>query len=204
MAIRKIMVIEGAAKPQGRPGEEWRPIPGYDGYEASDQGRIRSVPRKIRCYNSHGEIGWRTYRGTMLSPGLSSGYSHVQIGKGNYNYSGELVHKLVMLAFVGPPPSPDHEIAHWDGNPANPCLSNLRYATYQQNYEDQVRHGRVQRGEKHYNAKLTSDDVRAIRRSKDTNANLSKKYGVSKTTVYEVRNYLKWRWLIDDDTTGNL
>lgn len=204
MAIRKIVVIEGATKPEGRPGEVWRPIPGYDGYEASNQGRIRSVPRIVRCLDAHGRIEWRTYSGKILSPSTTSvGYPHVQIGKGNYDYSGEDVHKLVMLAFVGSRP-PDHEIAHYDGDRRNVHLSNLRYATYQQNYEDQVRHGRAQRGEKHYNAKLTSDDVRAIRRSKDTNANLSKKYGVSKTTVYEVRNYLKWRWLIDDDTTGNL
>lgn len=200
MAERRIIIIEDEEKPQGWSNEIWKPIPGYKGYEASDHGRIRSVNRKIMCLNRHGNYEWRRYSGKILSPGFTSaGYLHVQIGKGGYDYSGCDVHRLVMLAFVGPYPSPNHEIAHFDGNPANNHLTNLRYATYEDQYSDRVRHGRSNRGEKHYFARLTEEMVREIRKSDSTIADLSRKYKMSKTTIYQIRNRLTWRWL-DADT----
>lgn len=37
------------------PGEQWRPIPDWDGlYDVSDHGRVRSVPREIR-YPTHSQ-----------------------------------------------------------------------------------------------------------------------------------------------------
>lgn len=196
MAKRKIVVIESAQKPQGWANEVWKPVPGYDGYEASNCGRVRSVNRKIYCMNRFGDYEWRAYRGRILSPSVtSSGYPHVQIGKGGYDYSGEDVHKLVMLAFVGPYPSINHEIAHYDGDKTNNNLTNLRYVSFQEHYLDKVRHGRANRGQQQYAARLTEKDVREIRNSNDTMASLARKYGMSKTTIYQVRNRLTWRWL---------
>ena len=171
-SARQIVLVNGGEKTPSNPGEIWKPIPEFPGYEASNQGRIRSVDRRIRCENRLGQLEWRLYRGRILSPSVTStGYPHVQIGKGGYNYSGEDVHKLVMLAFVGPCPE-DHEIGHRDGNPANAYLTNLRYVTYAENYQDQILHGRAHRGEKHYAAKLTESDVLEIRKSKQSNGTL--------------------------------
>lgn len=200
MAIRKIRVVGSVDSLPRNPGEIWRPVPGYDGYAVSNQGRVTSLDRKIRRIGSHGDIGWWFYRGKILSPGLTSaGYPHVQIGKGNYNYSGEDVHKFVALAFIGPRPSPDHEVRHYDGNPSNNRVENLFYGTYQEQYDDRVRHGRDNRGTKHYAAKLTEDDVREIRQSSATMGSLARRYGVNRTTIHQIRHRLAWRWL-DDDT----
>jgi hypothetical protein len=50
------------------------------------------------------------------------------------------VHQLVMEAFVGPRPE-GMEVCHFDGDPANNHLANLRYDTRRANNLDRVRHG---------------------------------------------------------------
>lgn len=51
------------------------------------------------------------------------------------------VHRLVARAFLGPCP-PGQEVCHWDGDPANNRIDNLRYDTRASNSTDTVRHGR--------------------------------------------------------------
>lgn len=51
------------------------------------------------------------------------------------------VHRLVLLAFVGPPATNSAEVCHIDGNPANNQLANLRWGSSSENKADQVRHG---------------------------------------------------------------
>lgn len=53
----------------------------------------------------------------------------------------KLVHRLVLEAFVGPCPS-GCEGCHYDGNPANNIVSNLRWDTTKNNCLDKRRHGR--------------------------------------------------------------
>jgi hypothetical protein len=52
-----------------------------------------------------------------------------------------LLHRLVALTFIGPPPSSAHEVCHNDGNPANNAPGNLRWGTRGENILDTVRHG---------------------------------------------------------------
>ena len=55
---------------------------------------------------------------------------------------GFFVHRLVLLAFIGPCPS-GMEGLHADDMPSNNTLSNLRWGTREQNHEDRKRNGRV-------------------------------------------------------------
>lgn len=64
------------------------------------------------------------------------------------------VHRLVLLAFVGPARSKSHVCRHLDGNPANNTLSNLAWGTQQQNWDDRRRHGTDLVGRKHSPATL--------------------------------------------------
>lgn len=52
-----------------------------------------------------------------------------------------VVAPLVLEAFVGPRPR-GTECCHWDGDPTNDALSNLRWGTSKENSADQMRHGR--------------------------------------------------------------
>jgi len=111
--------------------EQWRPIPGYEGrYEASDRGRIRSLPRprvpRIRI---------------LRTPVDSAGYPTVHLWAGGGKSATHRIHQLVLLAFVGPPPAGTECIRHLDGDHTNGQLINLAYGTNSENVHDRVRHG---------------------------------------------------------------
>jgi len=110
--------------------EEWRPVVGYEGaYEVSDQGRVRSLERRVRLVTRQAGEPTRLVSPRVLRPGpMASGHLSVAIGKGN----SRLVHQLVLEAFVGPRPI-GWDSLHLDHNPANNALSNLRYGTRSEN-----------------------------------------------------------------------
>jgi hypothetical protein len=162
--------------------EVWRPIPGYDGYEASNLGRVRSLDRWLEKKNG---VKWFR-RGRVLRQPPDRGYPQTNIGD---------VHVLVMLAFHGAP-SKGMWVAHNDGNPLNNRLDNLRYATPSDNAMDRVVHGTANRGSRNGFAKLTEQQVLAIRNSigKSQTA-LAKEFGVSLMCVNTVINRTRWAWL---------
>lgn len=75
------------------------------------------------------------------------------------------VHSLVCTAFHGPRPSPAHQVAHNNGNPADNAAGNLRWATAKENHGDRVVHGTLLKGEKANGAKINDASVRLIRRA---------------------------------------
>ena len=100
-------------------------------------------------------------------------------------------HRLVLFAFVGPPPSDLHECAHWDGNPANNHVSNLRWATRSENAADRVRHGTHREGYKKFNA----DEVRDMRLMHEAGArycDIQDRYPVSKGNLSAIINRQTW------------
>lgn len=104
--------------------EEWRPIPGHDGYEASSLGRVRSPRRVLKPWGSNNKIG-------HLKVGLDGG-------------KRMWVHRAVLLAFVGPCP-PGLEVRHLNGEPTDNRVENLRYGTHAENMQDMAAHGRGNR-----------------------------------------------------------
>ena len=118
--------------------ECWLPVPMWDGwYEVSDLGRVRSTPHDT-------DMGLRG--GHILKPGTyRSGHKHVTFtrvtdaGKDRETFQ---VHRLVMLAFVGPCPE-GMQVRHLDGDPANNRLPNLAFGTPVENARDRDEiHGR--------------------------------------------------------------
>lgn len=118
--------------------EEWRPVVGYEGlYEVSDQGRIRSLPRYVPL---RGEL-IRKQEGRIKKPTTRSSDGRVQItlwknGERKLLYT----YRLVLEAFCGPCP-PNHEACHWDDDPSNNTLKNLRWGTQSDNQKDRIRNG---------------------------------------------------------------
>lgn len=113
--------------------EQWRSIPGYEGiYEASSDGRVKSLTR----ITDRG----RKWQGRILRPAvMPSGYRIATLWR-NGKQRTVLVHRLVLLAFVGEPPS-STEALHADGDRSNNTLANLSWGTHSRNQLDQVAHG---------------------------------------------------------------
>ncbi|MCH9728406.1 MAG: NUMOD4 motif-containing HNH endonuclease [Actinomycetia bacterium] len=119
---------------------EWAAIPGYEGiYEVSSAGDVRSLTR-IVTHRHRGRTHQQSIQGKRLSPALRpDGHLIVCLNKSGQRRMW-LVHRLVMLGFVGTCPE-GHEVCHNNGEPADNRLANLRYGTQSDNSRDRVRHG---------------------------------------------------------------
>lgn len=113
--------------------EKWLPIPGYEGsYEVSDQGRVRALARLDT-------IGRRRNPKVLSPRRAQSGHLFVALRADNQRTTWA-VHVLVLTVFVGPRPS-KMDCCHWDDDPANNHLTNLRWGTRSENIQDCVRNG---------------------------------------------------------------
>lgn len=128
--------------------ETWKPVIGYEGmYEVSSRGRVKRVEYLLTESNS----AW--------------GYKQVSLSKDGKN-STKIIHRLVAQAFIE---NPDNKptVNHKDCNKHNNTVSNLEWATVQENVdhaiENNLRPTNYQDGEKNAMAKLTKEDVLDIR-----------------------------------------
>jgi hypothetical protein len=163
--------------------ERWLPVPGYEGsYSVSNLGRIRSEARAIIRSNGWKQTFSERIRATHIGP---HGYPLVNLkleGKGRT----WPVHILVCMAFHGPRPL-GKEVAHGNGDRADACAANLRWATPAENNADKLTHGTNYDGERHHNRKITDEEVRAIRQSRQLQRVLADRYGVTQTNISAIK-----------------
>lgn len=171
--------------------EEWRPVEGWLNYEISNRGRVRRSPSAPRTPGTH--------PGRLLKPWphFKDRYPVVGLwGSGKQQFIP--VHRLVAVAFLGPPPTPNHQVAHWDGDRGHCHVSNLRWATIPENTEDRMRHGTTARGTKSPWSILDESDVRMVRRLHQegaTQISLAIRLKVSKSLIGAIVRREAWRWL---------
>ena len=161
--------------------EVWAAVPGYEGlYEISSVGRVRRSSKSRMAPAGHVLRQRKTW----------DGYLKVSLSK-HWRYWHTKAHRLVALAFLGPPPFPGAHVAHFDGDRTNNRLSNLRWATPAQNEADKRRHGSARgapNGERHPGARLTASMVAAMRREAiagQSVAAVAGRFGVPKLTAYD-------------------
>jgi len=137
--------------------ERWRSIPGYEGlYEVSDWGRVKSLRRKVA--SSRGRV--RTVEERVLETSVGSyGHQSVSLGKDGKSKTWG-VHRLVLLAFVGPCPD-GMTVCHWPNcNPVDNFLDNLRYGTCKLNGQHMAAHNIAL---ERRNRRLTREEVLRVR-----------------------------------------
>lgn len=114
---------------------------GFDGYEVSTDGEVRSIKRKVKH-----RTGYKTINERILKPSCCSGYLGVNLSKnGKLNYMR--IHKLVALAFVDNPENKP-EIDHLDGDKHNNKANNLMWVTPKENMRHAKEIGRMEKQKK--------------------------------------------------------
>lgn len=167
------------------------PIPGWQHYFISTCCQVWSdMPRR----NQVGPIPTAMHKMTHRID--RNGYVYFQFRK---NHDGKhyvkFLHHLMLETFVGPCP-PGLEACHFpDRSPSNNSISNLRWDTRKANHADKLIHGTDNRGTKHHKAKLSEDDVHAIRSSLESRLALAERYGVSRQHISAIRSRRFWSWL---------
>lgn len=164
--------------------------------EVSNLGRVRRCKPHIGGYRK----GYSVPAGKILQPSKSTKrwYPTVHLSNGDRSATRRIP-VLVCEAFHGPRPSPDHVVAHWDGDKDNNTESNLRWATLRENYSDSIRQGVTNRGERSPMAKLTEHDVieiRALLASGFLHREIAANFGVHRKTIGHIANKETWGWLM--------
>lgn len=158
--------------------EVWKDIAGFPDYVVSNLGRIK---RACKSKNN------RAKEGLILKPIENKGYLAVSL-YGPQGLRPFLIHRLVLMSFVGPPPL-GHESNHKDGNKKNNLLENLEWVTSSENTIHAYRNGLCPYcfGEKNSSAKLNEKDVYSIKgllsRGDLFQKDIGEMFGVTKSNI---------------------
>ncbi len=156
--------------------EEWKVISGFENYEVSNQGYVRSKKT-----------------GLILKTQVTNGYHCVYLR--NLGKKQKLkIHRLVALHFIQQLNDKTH-VNHVDGNKENNTQYNLEWVTPKEN----SKHARIN-GLQGYRTRVSKETKnKAISEYKNTNISqvkLSDKYGVTLRTIE--------RWISSDKKTQKL
>ena len=164
--------------------ETWKDVAGTD-YSVSSMGRVGSKRRgKFRV---------------MKPPRDGAGYPFVKICTNGAQRSRK-VHTLVAEAFLGPRPTPAHQVNHKNGIKDDPRTENLEWVTPSENtiHAYDVLGVKAARGEANSQARVTEADVREIRRrcaAGELQRVVAADYGVNQTNVSMIVRRKRWSWL---------
>ncbi len=165
--------IKSIASPESQTEEIWRQSISAN-YEVSNKGNVRGKGKKV------------------LRPYDNFGYKKVALTE-NGKLKKYFIHVLVMRAFVGEPNG--KEVNHINGNRADNRLINLEYLTHQEN----VQHAKdvlgAYLGESNVMAKLTNDNIRAIRcfiQDGFSGSLIARMFNVTSATISSIKHRKTW------------
>ena len=109
--------------------EIWKDIKGFEGYQVSNEGRIRTH-NKTTFTEKHGIRHWKDR--ILKQKTAADGAMRVDLwNKGKYKTL--LVHRIVIITFLGEPPEKNMTVNHKDGNRKNNHIDNLEWLSLKDN-----------------------------------------------------------------------
>lgn len=163
----------------------WRRVRGFEAYEVSDDGTVRSYKRPGRGPLSPTPV--------LLTPRKNSdGYHSVVLSNGTIASAKQFkVHRLVAEAFLDRPGGDAFEVNHKDGVKSNNRLENLEWVTKQAN----INHATATGLRSH---RLTADIVLAIADDlrQLSRRQVAEKYGVSYSRVTDIEKRTTWKHVL--------
>ena len=94
--------------------EIWKSVPGYPLYLVSNKGRVASILQTRMNTTGRCLINFTV--------GKTKGHK----GTGRLPKKAELLHRVILETFIGPPPFKGACGLHWDDDYTNNCQENLR------------------------------------------------------------------------------
>ncbi len=178
--------------------ELWRPVVGFPGYDVSSLGRIRTywIHLKGKRVGRHWTIGTLPIIKRQSSSLATNGYAKIELRRDGKAFHLR-VHRLVAKAFVVNPQN-YIEVGHKNAVRNDCRAANLEWTTRQDNVARSHLYSNLK------SHKIDADGVRAIRaipKSPGIVRVLSERYGVSQSTISEIRTG-KRRWYIEDEKNG--
>ena len=172
--IRKFKTIDG---------EIYSNVLGFEGYWINKKGEMigrkgKKIYHRIIDKKGYEKIILRSKQKTKMLP----------------------IHRLVALAFI-PNPENKPQVNHIDCNKLNNSVENLEWVTNQENHNHKMENGlNVNKAlEEHSQAKLTNEQALYIKKSKEKNSVLAKRFEVSLSTIGNIKKGLSWKGLEDYD-----
>lgn len=126
--------------------EIWKTIDGYENYQVSNLGNVKSLPRHVNCNG-----GIKFIKERFLKPGLSKGYKNVILYKELKSKSFK-VHKLVAMTFLNHVPCGYKLVVdHINDIKTDNRVENLQIVTQRENsYKTQGRYSSKYKGVFYY------------------------------------------------------
>jgi len=149
---------------------------------------FKPLPYSNAYYASKIGLVWSKKLGRLMKPYKHPKNKYLQL---TIHGRCKKVHQLVLEAFRGMCPV-GKEACHYDGNPENNSLDNLRWGTRSENTKDAVRHGT------HPVAKLNESKVRNIKRmlqNKVQQKVIAKIYQVDPSTISYINIERIWGYV---------
>lgn len=121
---------------------DWKPVPDFPNYEVSSTGNVRRVAHPTTYTTKDGVTRTMTFTPKLLKQHYNDLNKHPRVtlyrdGK----YHSVFVHRLMALAFIGPPPFPRAIVRHANDVAGDNRVENLVWGTYRENYHDAIRNG---------------------------------------------------------------
>ena len=163
--------------------ERWQAIEGFEKYEVSNQGRVKSL---------------KSGEAKILKPKTNkhTGYLMVGFWQDGKNHTCT-VHALVAKAFLGSPPGKigirtgNFQVNHIDSNRQNNLLENLEWLKKSDNTKHAAEKGQ-------YSKTLAHEQVAEIKYLLAQNTSvlaLAEAYGVNSKAIYQIRDGKSYAWI---------